>query len=323
MAMGWFSRKTAEKEQAFEPAARVQVSADPLEAAWQQRRYGLFARRSSPWTEQPSWQKMHAAALAKLDEDFVLLPEGGTSLALHINAEPGTPETDVQTQPFLLARCAVTNADYQLFVDARAYEDCTLWPEEVWPHLIKFRDQSGAFGPRYWQNGCHDTHLARHPVVGVCWYEAVVYAAWAGLRLPTEAEWQVTACWQLGAGAAPPRRFPWGEALDLECCNIWGSGHSRTLPVDGCPAGATPNGVLQLIGNVWEWVDGDFECTDDEGRMVVGEAALKSIRGGAFDTYFPWQATSVFRSGLPPLARMHNVGFRCALDLIGEDTAPQ
>jgi iron(II)-dependent oxidoreductase len=89
------------------------------------------------------------------------------------------------------------------------------------------------------------------------------------------------------------------------------------LPVNACPGGAAPNGVEQLIGNVWEWTSSDFVTTDDEGRPVIGgEMALKSIRGGAFDTYFPWQATSQFRTGLAGLSRTHNVGFRCALDLL-------
>ena len=88
--------------------------------------------------------------------------------------------------------------------------------------------------------------------------------------------------------------------------------------MDACPAGAAPNGIQQLVGNTWEWVASDFNCTDDQGRDIVGESLLKGIRGGAFDTYFAWQATGAFRSGLPCLARVGNVGFRCALDLLPE-----
>ncbi len=318
--MGWFSRSAATphapaRAQRYEPAPVTRISDDPMTAAAQVHRYGVLLRPPEAWRKAAELPKLRAAALKKVDESFALVPEGATSIELQLNTETCGQERDTATQPFLLARCAVTNADYQLFVDAGVYEDASLWPECIWPHLIQFCDQTGAPGPRYWRGGRHDRRLARHPVVGVCWFEAYVYAAWAGYRLPTEAEWQVAAAWQLGSAAAGPRRYPWGDVLDLECCNIWASGHNHSLPVEACPAGAAPNGVLQLIGNTWEWVDADLDYRDDEGCEVVGEAPLKVIRGGAFDTYFAWQATSTFRSGLPMLARAHNVGFRCAMDV--------
>jgi iron(II)-dependent oxidoreductase len=77
--------------------------------------------------------------------------------------------------------------------------------------------------------------------------------------------------------------------------------------------------VRQLIGNVWEWTSSDFSSTDREGRSVVGESAMKGVRGGAYDTYFPWQATAAFRTGLTCLSRVHNVGMRCALDLPADE----
>jgi iron(II)-dependent oxidoreductase len=86
------------------------------------------------------------------------------------------------------------------------------------------------------------------------------------------------------------------------------------VPVSEYVSGASPNGVLQLIGNVWEWTGSNFEVSY-EYRPVVGDMLLKSIRGGAFDTYFAAQATSAFRTGMAALARVHNVGFRCALDM--------
>ncbi len=319
--MGWFSKSDAADRTAgaaahYEPAAVTRVPDDPLAAAGQLRRFGMLVRPPEPWSRSSELPKLRDAALQKIDESFALVPDGATSIALQLNAEAGGQEHDVTTQPFLMSRCAVTNADYQLFVDAGGYEDSSLWPEAVWPYLIEFCDRTGNPGPRYWQGGRHDQRLARQPVVGVCWFEAWVYAAWAGYRLPTESEWQVAAAWQVGPAVASPRRYPWGDALDLECCNIWASGHRGPLRVDACPAGAAPNGVLQLVGNTWEWVDADLNCQDEEGCEVVGEAPLKVIRGGAFDTYFAWQATSTFRSGLPTLARAHNVGFRCVMDII-------
>lgn len=320
--MGWFQNMSSggmleNLRGRFKGADPAPLSDDPLERALQQHRFGQVVRAPELWRKHPDFRQALRAAVETIDDCFCLVPDGSGVLTLCINNEPDGAEQEFVTNPYLLASRAVTNGDYQRFVDAGAYDDHDLWPEEVWPHLINFRDQTNHAGPRYWREGRHDRRLARHPVVGISWYEAAVYAAWAGYRLPTEAEWQVAASWQLGS-VLNGRRYPWGDALDLECCNIWASGHAHTLPVDACPGGATPNGILQLVGNTWEWVQSDFHCTDEEGREIVGETEMKGIRGGAFDTYFAWQATSTFRSGLPALTRVHNVGFRCALDLIAE-----
>ena len=303
----------------YQPAERPRLSQSAVERAIDTRRFGKLLNPPPEWKRDAAFQKYRRQAAEAIDEVFALVPAGRTSITQRINDEPGCPEVDFDTEPYLLARYPITNEDYQLFVDSGAYDEPEHWPESVWPHLINFKDLTGAPGPRYWRDGRHDRRLARHPVVGVCWYEAATYAAWAGYRLPTEAEWQVAATWQLAADASTIRRYPWGDALDLECCNIWASGHAGTLSVDACPAGAAPNGVQQLVGNTWEWVNSDFECTDDTDRPIIGESALKSIRGGAYDTYFPWQAAGRFRSGLPALARCHNVGVRCALDLGHDD----
>ena len=81
------------------------------------------------------------------------------------------------------------------------------------------------------------------------------------------------------------------------------------------PDGAAPNQVLQLVGNVWEWTDTEYNITDDEQRPIVGEMPMHVTRGGAFDTYFETQASSQFRTGQIALARTYNTGFRCAMNL--------
>ena len=322
MALGLFSRsKQAASSQAitaagrYVPAEKVKLSGDPVAQALQTRRFGQILLGRQEWADHPNFKKSLDAATHAIDESFALVPEGFVSIAMSIFDQPGGPEQDCETEPFLLARHSVTNAEYQFFVDAGGYADLDLWPEEIWPHLIDFKDRGGTPGPRFWQDGRHHRELADHPVVGISFYEAEAYAKWAGYRLPTEVEWQMAASWRIRSDAHVHRRYPWGDALDLKCCNIWASGHRGTLPVNACPGGAAPNGVLQLIGNTWEWTDADFEAVDREGRPVVGETLLKSVRGGAYDTYFPWQAVSAFRSGLRCVARAHNVGFRCAMDL--------
>jgi len=278
-------------------------------------------RQRDHWRDHPFIEATFRAAVEAIDAGFALVPEGFVSLSQSTTSEPGCAEEDVVTEPFLLARHCVTHQQYQHFVDSGGYEDLDLWPEEIWPHLIDFKDQTGATGPRYWREGRHDRRRVDHPVVGICYYEAAAYARWAGYRLPTGAEWQMAASWRLRSSAHVLRRYPWGDALDTSRCNLWISNLGATVPVASYASGAAPNGVLQLIGNVWEWTSSEYEVIDDCGRTVVGDMLLKGIRGGAFDTYFPSQATSCFRTGLASLTRAHNVGFRCVLDLSRRDDA--
>lgn len=300
---------------AFEPSEPIELSADPLRRMLQLKRFGTIVARREQYREYPEWRSAIDSAARAIDEQFALVPEGSAALVQTVGALPGAPETDVEVDAFLIQRHAVTNAEYQCFVDDGGYEDLEYWPKDIWPHIIDFYDQTHQAGPRYWRNGRHNKLLADHPVVGVCYFEALAYARWAGYRLPTEAEWQMAASWRIRSSADVLRRYPWGDALDIRRCNIWASGVGTTVPVTSYESGAAPNGVLQLVGNVWEWTSSDFEITDDEGRSLIGDTIMKSIRGGAFDTYFPAQAASCFRTGSTCLARMDNTGFRCALDL--------
>jgi iron(II)-dependent oxidoreductase len=319
MALGLFSRRRTQVERTREgkttPPDKTESAQDPLVQALHLGRLGLILGQRERWQQHPRLGEVHASASRLMDNLFALVPEGLASISLKVLDEPGGPEVGRETNPFLLSRCAVTNAAYQRFVDHGGYQDLELWPEEIWPHLIDFQDETGKPGPRFWRDGRHDRRQASCPVVGICFYECQAYARWAGYRLPADEEWQMAASWRVRSAAQTQRRYPWGDALDLKHCNIWASGHGGLLPVDACVSGAAPNGVLQLIGNTWEWTTTDFDCTDREGRPVLGDTLLKCIRGGAYDTYFPWQATSTFRSALGCLSRVHNVGFRCAMDL--------
>jgi formylglycine-generating enzyme required for sulfatase activity len=146
---------------------------------------------------------------------------------------------------FRIGRTEVTNAQYAQCVEAGA---CTA------PSTISERCHHG------------DASYAEHPVVCVTRTQARAYAAWAGGALPTEAQW-LRAC-QGDDG----RTYPWGEAApDVALANYWETGPRDTTPVGSYPAGASPYGVLDMAGNVWEWVEPD---DGDDGRYIV--------RGGAF-----------------------------------------
>ena len=219
---------------------------------------------------------------------------------------------------FYLDRFAVTNRQYYQFVSSGGYEQMAIWEPEIWPAVLDFVDRTGCPGPRYWCHGKYDAALENHPVVGVCWYEAAAFARWIGKRLPTDAEWVKAASWPitLPGNHCVQRRYPWGDTMDRTRANLWGSGAGTTVAVNEFAAGTSIGGIYQLIGNVWEWTSGQLDWRSAEAvpaDKLAELAILKSLRGGAFNTYFESQATCQFQSGDHPLARKSNIGFRCAL----------
>lgn len=299
----------------FIPAMREPKEQNPLKRMFKQERLAYLLQHRDQFGEQVEADFHFEQASRELEQRFALVPAGSVSFARTLTGQPGMEEDDIDVEPFLLGVHCITNAQYQHFVDDDGYDDLDFWPEDIWPHLIEFQDSSGKPGPRFWRDGRHNANLSDHPVVGVSWYEAAAYAQWAGLRLAAEHEWQMACSWHIQSTADLLRRFPWGDAMDNERCNIWSSRISSTVPVNNYTNGAAPNHVLQLVGNVWEWLGSDFEMFDDEGRQIIAEMPMKAIRGGAYDTYFETQLCSDFRTGQITLARVHNVGFRCALDL--------
>ncbi len=285
MALSLFARKPQPQPQAqpapvvgrgsapattFEPAEKPPIQADPLERLLEHERFGYIVRHPRQLAGIPGLAAVQQAAIEAIDDRFALVPEGYVTLPKTVNDYPGCPEENIETEAFLLARLCVTNKQYQKFVDEDGYANVGLWPADILPHLVDFVDQTGQPAPRYWRGGRHDRRVSDHPVVGICYYEAAAYAKWAGYRLPTNAEWQMAASWRIRSAAHVLRRYPWGDALDTGKCNVWGSRVGRTVKVTAYPTGAAPNGVLQLIGNVWEWTESDFEVTDDQGARSWG-----------------------------------------------------
>lgn len=262
-------------------------------------------------------------AWKELEQRMAVVPEGevlvvGNNAGLFSSESENIPEDMLfKVEAFYIDRFAVTNEDYAKFVSDGGYDRLEFWPEDIFSQVLQFVDASGVSGPRFWENGRFPKGKANHPVVGVCWYEANAYALWAGKTLPSCMQWQRAGEWP---GDSQGVTYPWGNAFDPTRVNLWSDKSNGTAPVDSFVEGCTPNGVYQLIGNVWEWVGTLFECSDDpDGTRVVFDRPFAELRGGAFDTYFPTQATCQFRTGQPLMLRAQNVGFRCCVAI--EDLA--
>ncbi len=264
-------------------------------------------------------------ALQALEESMGLVPDGEVVLGQIDDAlDDGRLDDEeivaargrvVRVEPFFVDRYPVTNRQYYEFVADGGYEQMSLWEKTIWPAVLDLVDRTGMPGPRYWREGCFAAGEENHPVVGVSWYEAGAYSRWVGKRLPSDAEWVKVGSWPvtLSATSRSQRKYPWGETMDRKRANLWGSGPEEIVAVDQFAEGVSVGGVYQLIGNVWEWTSGGFHSINHPDSELILPMPMKGIRGGAYDTYFENQATCQFQSGENPLARRHNIGFRCAV----------
>jgi iron(II)-dependent oxidoreductase len=344
-----FRKRRAPKEPSAPPADApkpvVSRSADPtdpnnvvdlVERMLSQGRFTLLLR---PQIAQNLSEEQLARARAALEDAMALVPDGEVTLSAQDEArdddEPGANEYDyreetagagdqvIRVERFFLDRYPVTNRQFYEFVAGGGYEQLALWDEEIWPAVLDFVDETGHPGPRFWKDGAYPTRLGDHPVVGVSWYEANAFARWMGKRLPTEPEWVKAGSWpvSLSSNARVQRKYPWGDTMDRSRVNLWGSGHNGTISVEQLPEGVSVGGVYHLIGNVWEWTRGSFNAGIPQHHGLVLDVPMKSVRGGAFDTYLDNQATCQFQSGEVPMARKRNIGFRCGVGVC--DLAPR
>ena len=151
------------------------------------------------------------------------------------------------------------------------------------------------------------------PVVGIDWFYAYAYAAWAGKRLLSEAEWEKAASWK--EDEEMKLSYPWGNEFDPSRCNCSESGLNRLTPVDRYAKAPSPYGVLDLCGNTFEWcAEWHYELSFRR-RLVTSPKGpnygeMRILRGGGWDSDRK-AVTTIHRSRAYPLSIFPMVGFRC------------
>ncbi|MFB7470809.1 formylglycine-generating enzyme family protein [Kitasatospora sp. NPDC056184] len=282
------------------------------------------------------------------DEGMALLPGGeflmGTEDAEGFPGDGEGPVRPVRLSPFRIDTRAVTNERFAAFAADTGYRtdaERIGW-SYVFASFLPAALRRGAPRPERtpWWCGVEGAAWNRpegpgsglgergdHPVVHVSWNDAAAYAAWAGKRLPTEAEWEYAA-----RGGLEQARYPWGDELDPAGeyrCNIWrGTFPARNTAADGfrgtAPVDAfEPNGfgLYNVSGNVWEWC-ADWWATDHPAdRPAVDPAGPaggtdKVIRGGSHMCHRSYcnRYRVAARTANSPDSSSGHAGFRCAAD---------
>lgn len=259
-----------------------------------------------------------------LNVDFVVVPEGWFIMGSDEGPMNERPRRRVWLRAFGIDRYEVTNALYRLF-------------------LL----DSGRSPPPYWNDSDSPAGQGSFPVVGVTWEDAAAYCAWAGGRLPTEAEWEKA------ARGVDGRAYPWGEVWDSAKANIdtgletadgmpyfekdleyaWnllsGKAHEAGTPrlraVGSYPEGVSPWGLLDMEGNASEWVAdwynwGGYGGLPDHDPFVSGPPWNRCFRGSSW--FYPYaiarfaqQFSRCSARNSSHASRDPRIGFRCAYDI--------
>ena len=242
-------------------------------------------------------------------EGMVRIPAGGFTMGDDDGAQHEKPEHKVFLDSYYIGLHEVTNAEYHVFWLADGGANSTHTP-------VSYGDRLGVGN---WPQIAHTK--PDHPVVGVSWHDAVAYAKWADKRLPTEAEWEKA------ARGSDNRIWPWGNAFSLRIrgtkvhANIWGGddGYQDGLaPVGTFPTGASPYGVLDMAGNVWEWV-GDwysesyYHWGPSQNPSGPDQGGRRVVRGGSWANGAQTAQCSN-RMGHYPAVGTSFIGFRLAKD---------
>jgi formylglycine-generating enzyme required for sulfatase activity len=198
-----------------------------------------------------------------------------------------SPAQTVDLPAYQIDRFEVANDDFTLFTAATGYQTEA--------------EQKGS--NKNWRSYVVDK--GNHPVVKVTWADAKAFCEWLGKRLPTEMEWEKAARGSEGA------LYPWGNDFESGRANLKESGIRGTVAVGSFPGGASPYGVEDLAGNVWEWMADPFKAYPNSTHEdpFYQNNLIVTRGGGWFDEEA--QARASNRSAAAPDAANDDLGFRC------------
>jgi formylglycine-generating enzyme required for sulfatase activity len=220
---------------------------------------------------------------------MIEIPAGVFVMGSDAGDPEDAPAHQVDLPAYEIDKFEVTNADFDAFVQATGH--------------VTDAEQAGK---KSWRDSFGEGQ-ENHPVVRVTWNDAVAYCAWLGKRLPSEAEWEKA------ARATEELRYPWGNEWDPAKANTKAAGLRGTTAVGSFGAGASPYGVEDLAGNVWEWTADWYQAYP--GNTVAdayyGETCRVTRGGGWFDDE-PQVVTYNRNCADPNKTAIDELGFRCA-----------
>jgi formylglycine-generating enzyme required for sulfatase activity len=237
----------------------------------------------------------------KIGMEFCLVPAGEFQMGSlrGRGKDDESPQHSVYLDAYYIGRYPVTNAQYARFVQET-------------DHQVPFGSSSSAKAYNWHQRrktppkGKED-----HPVVLVSWRDAMTYCKWAGLRLPTEAEWEKAARGLEG------QTYPWGDEWNARLCNSFEGGEGGTTPVGMySPEGDSPYGCADMAGNVWEWSSSLkkwYPYGANDGREDLDVDGFRVLRGGSFEDW-GGGVRCAYRSGYNPNYGYELIGFRAVVE---------
>lgn len=255
---------------------------------------------------------------------FVPVPAGkflmGSKEDNELAYDDEKPQHTAETSEYWLARCPLTNAQFEAFVTAHNHQTTAekqgsgyAYDGKEWKE-IKGADWRHPQGPKSSLKGKED-----HPVVQVSWEDAMAYCGWLNqahgkelpegwmFRLPTEAEWEKAARGEYG------QEYPWGNEFDKLKCNSSEGGVKGTTPVGAYSTqGDSPYGAADMAGNVWEWTHSlwkGYPYQANDGRESEAATETRVVRGGSFYD-IQGVVRCAYRGGVVPDDRDGLSGFR-------------